>query len=493
MNPAVREDRDHPARIVRRVARNALFLGIADVANKLMMFVFYLIAARHLGVEQFGVLSFALAFVMMLAVFTDLGLGAVTAREIARDRGVARRHVSNAISIKIVASLLVIALIVVSVRLLGYPSSTVRVVGICSLFVIESAFTLYFGFVFQGFERMEFTAISRVLQTLVLIVGAIMLSHGSASAERYALLYVGAGLVSAAFAWFALSIGFVKPGLSFDFGEWRRMLRLALPIGMAAAFVMFYYWNGSTLLSKFRGDAAVGIYSAPLRLVMGLGLVGWSFSGALYPVMSRLSITDPTRLSRLTELALKYMLILMLPIAVLGMVLARPSILLVFGSSYLPSVPVLRVLVWWIAAACLNSLLSSYFLSINRARVVTIQTGVALPVSIVANLVLIPGMGALGAAWAIVLAETGSLAYLIVRQLQTENRVHLVPLLGSVVRSGLALMPATVAAVLVARWSFVGAVAAALSVYVLVLLLVHGFSRDDLGVLRLVFGRNDAR
>jgi len=493
MKLAVREDRDHPTRIVRRVARNTIFLGITDVANKLMMFVFYLIAARHLGVQQFGVLSFALAFVTMLAVFTDLGIGAVTAREIARDRTVAQRYVRNAVSIKAIASLLVIGLIVVSVRFLGYPASTVRVVGICSLFVIESAFTLYLGFVFQGFEHMEFTAFSRILQTLVLIAGAVILSRGPASAERYALLYAGAGLVSAAFAWLAVSIGFVKPGFSFDIGEWKRMLRQALPVGMAAAFAMFYYWNGSTLLSKLSGDAAVGIYSAPFRLVMGLGLVGWSFSGALYPVMSRLFTTDPIRLTRLTELALKYMLMLVLPIGVLGMVLARPAIPLVFGSSYLPSVPVFRVLVWWIAAACLNSLLGNYFLSVDRARVVTIQTGVALPVSILANLILIPAMGALGAALAIVVAETGSLVYLAVRQLQTENRVHVAPLFVSVAKTGLALVPATVAAVLVARTSFVGSAATALSVYVLMLLLVRGLGGEDLRTLRVLLGRSSAR
>ncbi len=493
MNPAVREDRDHPARIVRRVARNTVFLGIADVANKLLMFAFFLIAARHLGVQQFGVLSFALAFVTMLAVFTDLGLGVVAAREVARDRGVARRLVINAISIKTIASLLVIGLIVAAVTLLGYPSSTVRVVCICGLFAVENAFTLYFGFVFQGLERMEFTAIARVLQTIVLVAGAVVLAHGSAGAERYALLYAGAGLVSAAFSWLAVSIGFVKPGISFDLGEWKRMLRQALPIGIAATFVMFYYWNGSTLLSKLRGDAAVGIYSAPFRLVMGLGLVGMAFSGALYPVMSRLSATDPTRLTRLIELALKYTLILVLPIGVLGVALARPAILLVFGSSYLPSVPVLRVLVWWTVAACLNSLLSNYFVSVNRARVVTVQTGAALPVSVLANLVLIPSMGALGAALAIVLSETGSLVYLAVRQLQTKSRVHVAPLLVSMAKAGLALVPATVAAVLVARWSFVGSVATALSVYVLVLLLVRGFSKDDLGVIRLVLGRYHAQ
>ena len=92
MNPTSRSDRDNPAHVARRVAKNAVYLAFADVTSKILGFVFYLLAARGLGVEKFGVLSFALAFVTMLGVLTDLGLGAVTAREIARNPGVAQRQ-----------------------------------------------------------------------------------------------------------------------------------------------------------------------------------------------------------------------------------------------------------------------------------------------------------------------------------------------------------------------------------------------------------------
>jgi len=161
MNPAVREDRDHPTRATRRVAKNTAYLALADVANKTMSFFFYLLAARHLGVERFGVLSFALAFTTMLGVLTDLGLGAVTAREIARNPAVAQREANAALAVKLVASVLAIGLIGGLVNWIGYPATTIRVVYILSFSVFANAISSYYCSVFQGFERMELVALTR--------------------------------------------------------------------------------------------------------------------------------------------------------------------------------------------------------------------------------------------------------------------------------------------------------------------------------------------
>ncbi len=131
---------DHPVSASRRIIKNTFFLAIADVVNKAMMFVFYLVAARHLSVEQFGVLSFATTFVTMWSVFSDLGLGVVSARELARDRIEGRRQVNIALAIKLVATLLVIGLIVLVVNLMKLNSEKVRVVYIATIFCSPDRF-----------------------------------------------------------------------------------------------------------------------------------------------------------------------------------------------------------------------------------------------------------------------------------------------------------------------------------------------------------------
>ncbi|MEO0080205.1 MAG: flippase, partial [candidate division WOR-3 bacterium] len=473
-------------RAVRRVAANTLSLAIADIANKLLMFLFYMVAARHLGVEKFGVLSFALAFVTMLAIFTDLGLGAVAAREIARDPGVARQYVTNAVGIKLVAALIVIGMIVFLVNVLRYPAATIRVVYICSLFVFESAFVAYGGYVFQGFQRMEFTALTRLLQTGVLVGGALLLARGAAMAERYAWLYAGAGLLAALFVALVIATKFVRLGVSFDLSQWKGQLRAALSIGIANVFVVFYYWNGTALLSKLAGERAVGEFNAAFRLAMGLTFAAIAFSGALYPVMSKLFIEEKERLSQTVEQAIKLIMVILLPIGVLGTTLADPIMRLLYGTEFVSSTPVFRILVWWTFCAGFNSLLSNLSMAVNRSRNMTIQTALALAINLVLNGLLISKLGALGAAISIVAAEGVSVIFYLTLLRRVAGPVHFGRLAGLVGRAVIAVTPAAVCALLAVRIHVVVGITAGFVAYALALVATGAVGQSELMTLKAV-------
>jgi len=492
MSAHVPADLDARVRATRRVARNTAFLALAEGANKLMLFFFNMTAARHLGVEHFGVFSFALAFVTMLAVFTDLGLGVTTAREIARDPASARRYVSNALAIRLLASVLVIVLIGVLVNVMGYPAATTRVVYICSFFVIESAVTSYYCWVFQGFERMELAAASRVIQTVMLAGGAYLLSRHPAAVESYALLYVGAGLLSALFAATVASVHLVRPGLSFAPRTWWALLRPALPVGLTVVFTMFYYWNGTTLLSKLSGFEAVGNYASGFRLAMGFAFVGFAFSGAVFPLLSRLFVTNQQRLKLALELALKYVTLLVLPLALLLSAMARPIIQLVYGPAYEGGAVVLQVIAWWGALASLNSLLSNYLMAVDRPALVTAQSAVSLGINVLGNVLLIPPLGAVGAAVSIVCAEGVGFLWLFVRQSRTAggavaSRYGLVLL-----RVAVALVPAMALARLSAKLGLAATFGLSVAAYLAVLLVTRGVDSHDLGLLRTLARGSDA-
>jgi O-antigen/teichoic acid export membrane protein len=488
---AVRSDQDHRGPATRRVVKNTAYLVLADAAGKAMSFLFYMLAARHLGAGMFGVFSFALAFVTMLGVLTDLGLGALATREIARDPAKAQQHASAALAIRVVASAVVIVLIGVMVNVIGYPRTTVRVVYVLSSFVLANAVSSYYCSVFQGVERMQLVTLSRFAQTIVLVAGAALLTRGAAAVEPYALLYSGAGFVSALVAG-TTAAGFVRPRLNFVLGEWRKVLSASAPIGLAVMFTMFYYWNGTTLLSKMRGSDVVGNYSAALRLVMGVAFVGFAFSGAVYPLLARLFTSDPARSGRVLELAIRYMIMLTLPVAAFGALFARPFITLLYGAGYEGAVSLLRILGWWAVFASLNSLLSNFFICANRPGTVTIQTGLALAVNVALNFALIPVMGAAGAAVSLVAAEAGSLCLLATLHLRSPTRVQARSVLGSTLRVMAAMAVAAPVAAVAARWGIVAGLAAGMVLYVLLLLVAGAVSRDDWVILRLLLRNGDA-
>ncbi len=488
MNTVVRPDRDHPGSAARRVARNTAYLALADAAGKTMSFFYYLLAARHLGVEQYGVLSFAIAFTTMFGVLTDLGLGTIATREIARDHLGAQLQVDAALSMRLVASALVILLINGLAVLLGYPDATVRVVCICSIAVLTNAVSTLYYAVFQGFERMGLVTLNRAVQTVVLVCGAALIARRPASVGNYAVLYAAAGLVSAILAGISAMPRLVRPSLNLSVGRCWKALRASAPIGLATVFTMFYYWMGTTLLSKMSGNSAVGNYSAAFRLATGLVFVGLAFSGAVYPLFSRLFVTDSDRLARVLERSTKYMIWVTLPAAAFGTLFARPVVFLLYGGEYQGAWAVLRVVVWWGAFASLNSLFSNYLVSVRRARFVTFQTGLSLAVNLVLALLLIPAFGATGAAVSLAASEMVGLACLLTLLLRSPVRVRVRPFATNTLRILLALALAVVVTVVVSRWSMGVGLVSGITAYCVLLFSVGGAGREDLHALKLLLG-----
>ena len=75
--------------IVQRIAKNSLVLLASNIISNILGFFYLMYIARYLGAEGFGILSFALAFTGIFSVFSDLELGPLTVREVARDKSLA--------------------------------------------------------------------------------------------------------------------------------------------------------------------------------------------------------------------------------------------------------------------------------------------------------------------------------------------------------------------------------------------------------------------
>ena len=487
--PAVPNDTGHLRG--HGVARNTVFLSLADISGKVLMFAFYVVAARSLGVTEFGVLSFGLAFVTMFGVLSDLGLGSLATREIAQNRVSADWYVSASVSLKLLAVVMVIVMVILAGLLLHYDTRTVTVIGICSLSISDGAFTLYFASVFQGFERTEFTALSRLVRAVTLVVGALLLSRFRGTSVHFAALFSASCVASAVFSATMTSTRFVRLKLRFDVSTWRVLLKQATPFALAALFSSVYYWNGSTILSKMHSLSVVGLYSAAFRLVFGLSFVCFAFGAAMYPALSRFGMTNPGGLARIFNLGLRYISLLVMPVAITSSLLAAPIIAMVFGSKYAMCVPVFRILAVWAACAGVNGLLSNYMFATRHGRVATAQAGVSLAVNLLLNIVLIRPYGATGAAVAMLCAESVGLAYLTVALARMPSGTDLIRTVAALLRSATAAAGAGFTALLVVRLNPVVGIVTAAPLYVLFSVLTRALTIDDLVRLRSLTG--DAR
>jgi len=159
---------------VKRIARNATLLLLAQIVGYALGFFYIIYTARYLGAEDFGVLSFALALTAIFAILTDIGLQPLTVREVARDKTLASKYLANLTFTKIILSVITFALIAIVINVMDYPIKTVATVYIVTLSILVTSFTTMIYSIFQAYERMEFQSAGLIINSSIMLVGAII-------------------------------------------------------------------------------------------------------------------------------------------------------------------------------------------------------------------------------------------------------------------------------------------------------------------------------
>ena len=370
--------------------------------------------ARYLGAEGFGTLSFALAFIAIFGVFTDIGLNQLMTREVARDKTLAPKYLGNIINLKVILAVFTFVLIAVTINLLSYPQQTKIVVYFTAGFLAANTFSVMYYSIFQAYERMEFITLGRIINALSLLVGALFAVNQHLPVTAFALVYFLASAVSLLCNIVVSIWKFAKPKIEIDLGFWKETLKQAWPFGLAGAFSGIYFWIDSVMLSFMKGDEVVGWYNAAYRLVFVLTVIPGVFFTSAFPAMSKYYVTSKESLKLISEKSIKYMIILAVPIALGTSLLADKAIMLIFDPGYSNSIIALQILVWAVAFVFISSGFARLFESSNKQLIVTIVAGACALLNIVLNLILIPKYSYIGASIATVTTEFTALAILFI-------------------------------------------------------------------------------
>src|SRR5476651_625108 len=93
--------------IARKIAYNVVFNVITKILSTILALVAIGFITRYLGTQGFGDYSTVLAFFSFFGSLADLGLYAITAREILRENADEEKILGNAFTLRFLSSLLV--------------------------------------------------------------------------------------------------------------------------------------------------------------------------------------------------------------------------------------------------------------------------------------------------------------------------------------------------------------------------------------------------
>jgi len=382
----------------RTVAKNTGVLSAAQVITMALRLVFITYMARSLGDVGFGKIGFAQSFTGLMVIFADIGLSALTVREIARERALASRYLGSVLAIKAALSILALAVIFIAINCFDYPADTIAVVYIIGLATVFSSYSDYLRALFRAFEKMEFEAALNITKGLITTTIGVSVLFAGFGIIAVAWVYLLSATVDFALAYGAIRKRFIstKPELDIPFAK--SILKLAFPFSLTALCSLIYAQVDVVMLSLMKGDAPVGWYKAATILVYSLMSIPNIFSFALYPLVSRLYVSSRDALKMTVERSSKYLLSVGLPMGFGIFLLSDRLIVLLYGSDFVASSMVLRIVSIYLPLRCINNIAATALSSIDKEPYHAFSLAAAAGTNFLLNLIAIPRFGANGAA-----------------------------------------------------------------------------------------------
>ena len=242
-------------------------MALGQAATLLVQTGYFVLIARLLQVEQYGVFVGVMVYVTLLSQFGALGSGLILVRQVSRDRSRFREYWGNfLLTLLPVGTLLALFVLGMGSRFLSPESRSILVYVALSecLFsrVSEGA-----GQVFQALEEFRLTALATLVPNLgrLLLAGLLMLHFGRTDLVTWARLVLvvsaGTGLLS----FLAVTRFAGLPRFSFR-STWRH-LGEGFGFAFASSTTSAYNDLDKAMLNHYGLSAATGIYTLAYRVV----------------------------------------------------------------------------------------------------------------------------------------------------------------------------------------------------------------------------------
>ena len=382
--------------------------------------------ARYLGPEQFGLISFATAFVGLFVPMATLGLQGIVVRDIARNRDCACETLGTAAILQLIGSLIAYLFLLLVIAYLRpeetLTRSVVVILGLMLLLKLSDIAVFWFE------SQVQSKYIVWVQNSVVFVFAAF----------KVVLILQKESLI--AFAWVMLAEAFVmafvmlvimnKRGLLLkrlyiSVERAKSLLTDSWPLIIGAIAIMMYMKIDQIMLGQMMGDDAVGIYSAAVRISEVWYFIPMAITASVFPaILEAKKINEEKYYGRLQKL-FDLMVLISVSVAVLMTFLSTPIITLLYGDAYVASGPVLSIHIWASIFVFLGVAASRWFLAENKQTLSLQRSVLGAVLNILLNLILIPHHGLIGAAVATIISHCFAVFFLDFMQVETRTMFYM--------------------------------------------------------------------
>lgn len=396
---------EHKTFRVAGVVANVSWTSLEQVLRVAVSFLVSVQVINYLGPDRFGLYSYVISIVGILAPLTAFGLEQVVIRQLVERPDTRDRLIGTAFVVRMGCGVLAYAASLGIVLILDRGAEPrLRLTAVASVMLLLQGFDTV-SFFFKAIMGAKYIALSRLFGLAAMTIGTIALLVWKADLPAFLWMRaVEAGATGLALVFAYRLWGASLLAWRFDGETFTALIKAGFPLFIASFAVMIYMRIDQVMLGQMASEQELGYYGVAVRLAEVLNFVPVAVVTALYP-----SLVESRRLG---EAAFKerlqgiYNLMALIGYAIAGAatVAASFGFHILFGTRYDLAVPMFVVLVWGMLFICLGVAMTAALTIIGRFWMVALTTALGMVVNVGLNFWLIPRLGGLGSAWATLVA-----------------------------------------------------------------------------------------
>jgi len=392
--------------------KNTGMMFVGRVGSLAIKMIVGIAVANYLHRENNGILNGGTVYIYFFSAIATLGLDQYIVKELHEFPDNRDQILGTSFLMKLFAGLCCIPLIWAAYNIYPAKGTPYHYVFIFSSIGIIQAFNVidsYFQSQVQSKYIMQVQIIGNLISALIKLV----------------LIYLKQPLIWFVYAYtidfLLLSIGYYftyqRKGRSvfnwsFNLVLSKKLLYYSWPLIISGIMVALYTRIDMLMLQNISGVKESGAYATVAQISEAWNFIPAVIVTTLFPAILNARRDDVERYKKRIQNLYDLMVYISLPVALI-ITFAAPLIYKFFKPEYAYAAPTLSVHIWSGLFVFLGAASGQYLIAENLNKLTFVRTGFGAVVNIVLNLVLIPKMGMMGAAFATLIAYASSTMFII--------------------------------------------------------------------------------
>lgn len=405
-----------------KVIKNASWIIACKIVQSILGLIISMLTARYLGPSNFGLINYAMSITTFFVPIMQIGFNSIIVQEIINNPEKEGETLGTALVMNTCSGLLSI-LGVLAFTMIANAGETETII-VCILYsfsLIAQALEMV-QYWFQAKLLSKYSSIVSLIAYFIISAYKIFLLITAKSVHWFAVSYaidyamIALGLISIYY-----KIGSQK--FSFSIKTAKHMFNKGKYYIVSGMMVTIFAQTDRIMLKLMLDDAATGYYSAAVTCAGMTSFVFVAIIDSMRPfILEGKNINQDIFEYRVKQL---YSIVIFLALAesIVISIFADVFVQILYGEHYFASVGILRIVVWYTTFSFYGGAKDVWILAENKYKYLVWLNFSGALANIILNLILIPQLGAEGAAIASLVTQffTNIIMGFVIKALRQNN------------------------------------------------------------------------